>query len=449
MLLGFLLIQMGLYHHITLTVDGISSSQDTRALLVSQVLNESGLAFSSTDEVFPSALSPAFLTSSVRVRRVRPVKITGQNKTTLAEFVSAERFPANLLLLAGTTRLFPGDLLTMNGRTLDPRMPLPPDNRYVLTYIPGVRITLIENNRPHVFYSARPTLAEALAEAGYTLSSADVLSAPPATPVTAPMTVTLLRAAPLSIVLDNKTIQVQSTGETVGQALSSAGMSLQGNDYTIPPEDQPIPSNRSIQVVRVREEIVLEQKTIPFETETVSSAEVDIDQRQVLQPGQNGLQVSRVRVRFENGKEVRRSTESEWTVTLPVKQQVAVVTRIPLQKLDTPSGTIEYYRSMSVYATSYSPCNSDANRCYNSTANGMRVQRGVIGVTRAWYNLLAGQRVYIPGYGIAVIADIGAGIPGKQWIDLGFSDSDYESWHQNVTLYFLTPIPPNVQWNLP
>lgn len=79
----------------------------------------------------------------------------------------------------------------------------------------------------------------------------------------------------------------------------------------------------------------------------------------------------------------------------------------------------------------------------------MRVQRGVIGVTRQWYNLLAGQRVYIPGYGIAVIADVGGGIPGTKWIDLGFSDSDYESWHQNVTLYFLTPVPSNVQWNLP
>ena len=249
--------------------------------------------------------------------------------------------------------------------------------------------------------------------------------------------------------MDGKTLHIQSAAVTVGQALAAAGLSLQNSDVSIPTEDQPIPASRVIQIVRVNEEVVLEQKALPFETETVSSDQVNIDQHQVLQPGQPGLQVSRVRVRYEDGKEVSRRVESDWIVLLPVKQKVAVGTHIPVQKLDTPSGVIEYYRSMTVYATSYSPCNSDANRCYPSTSNGMHVQRGVIGVTRQWYNLLVGQRVYVPGYGTAVIADIGAGIPGKQWIDLGFSDSDYEDWHQNVTLYFLTPIPPNPQWNLP
>jgi resuscitation-promoting factor RpfB len=447
--LGILLIFFGLQHHIILTVDGISSLLDTRALLVSQVLQESGLNFNASDQVYPPLLSPAFLTSSIQVRRARPVTILDQNQKTIAVLVSSERFPANLLLLAGTIRLFPGDLLLQNGQALDPRLPLPPVSRYTLTYIPGIRITLLEDNLQHIFYSARSTLGEALIDAGYPLSSADSLSMPLTTPLTHPLTVTLRRASPLTILVDGKSVQVQSSAETVGQALATAGLSLQNNDFSIPAEDQPIPTTRSVQVVRVNEEIVLEQKPIPFETETVSSDQVDVDQRQILQPGQPGLEVSRVRVRYENGNEVSRNTESNWTAALPVKQKVVLGTRIPIQKLDTPSGTIEYYRSITVYATSYSPCNSDADRCYNSTSNGMRVQRGVIGVTRQWYNLLAGQRVYIPGYGIAVIADIGAGVPGKKWIDLGFSDSDYESWHQNVTLYFLTPVPPNVQWNLP
>jgi len=55
----------------------------------------------------------------------------------------------------------------------------------------------------------------------------------------------------------------------------------------------------------------------------------------------------------------------------------------------------------------------------------------------------------VPGYGAGVIADVGGGIPGKYWIDLGFTDEDFEPWHQNTILYFLTPAPAIVPWILP
>jgi uncharacterized protein YabE (DUF348 family) len=447
--LGIAVFIWGGQHPVLLTVDDISIPVNTRALFVGQVIAEGGLSLGPSDQVNPSPFMPAFLTHAITIHRVRPVSVLDQDNKVLGSVSTSERFPGNLLLLAASKRLFPGDLLTWNDRVVDLQHPLPPAAQYSLKYIPGIPIIVLENNLQHRFYSARHTLGEALQDAGIVLAAGDWLSLPAATLLDRPIIVTLRHAASLSILVGGKTFQVQSAAETVGQALAAAGIALQNNDISNPSEDQPIPASRSIQVVRVNEEIVLEQKSIPFETETVSSAQVDINQRQVLQPGQPGVQVSRVRVRFENGKEVSRKIESDWIASQPVKQKVAVGTRVPILKLDTPSGPIEYYRSMTVYATSYSPCNSDADRCYNSTANGMHVQRGVIGVTRQWYNLLAGQRVYIPGYGIAVIADVGAGVPGKQWIDLGFSDSDYESWHQNVTLYFLTPIPPNVQWNLP
>jgi len=36
-------------------------------------------------------------------------------------------------------------------------------------------------------------------------------------------------------------------------------------------------------------------------------------------------------------------------------------------------------------------------------------------------------------------------------IDLGYADSNYQRWNQNVTVYFLTPVPPagQIVWNLP
>ena len=44
---------------------------------------------------------------------------------------------------------------------------------------------------------------------------------------------------------------------------------------------------------------------------------------------------------------------------------------------------------------------------------------------------------------------LGGGIPGRYWIDLGFDDSNYESWHFWTTLYFLTPVPGYIPVVLP
>jgi 3D (Asp-Asp-Asp) domain-containing protein len=65
-----------------------------------------------------------------------------------------------------------------------------------------------------------------------------------------------------------------------------------------------------------------------------------------------------------------------------------------------------------------------------------------------WYRYMVGSQVYIPGYGIATIADTGGGIPGRYWIDLGYEDHDYQSWHDWVTVYFLAPVPANPMWVL-
>jgi len=122
-----------------------------------------------------------------------------------------------------------------------------------------------------------------------------------------------------------------------------------------------------------------------------------------------------------------------------------------VRTLDTPQGTIEYWRSIPIYATSYSPCNLGVPWCGTLTASGAEVQRGVIGVIRSWYNLMRGWSVFVPGYGPGTFEDIGAGIAGKDWIDLGFTDENIEPWHHWTTLYFQTPVPSldSIPWILP
>lgn len=75
----------------------------------------------------------------------------------------------------------------------------------------------------------------------------------------------------------------------------------------------------------------------------------------------------------------------------------------------------------------------------------MTVKKGVVAVIPSLFNQLAGSKVYIPGYGIGTIGDVGGGFPdGRLWIDLGFSDDDYQSWSGYHTVYFLAPAPANI-----
>ena len=75
----------------------------------------------------------------------------------------------------------------------------------------------------------------------------------------------------------------------------------------------------------------------------------------------------------------------------------------------------------------------------------------MIGVIRSWYNQMKGWPVFVPVYGPGSIEDIGAGFADKDWIDLGFTDDNYEAWYDWTTLYFLTPVPPldSIPWILP
>jgi 3D (Asp-Asp-Asp) domain-containing protein len=137
--------------------------------------------------------------------------------------------------------------------------------------------------------------------------------------------------------------------------------------------------------------------------------------------------------------------EGEWRAIEPKERVVAYGTKIVLKTLDTGSGTVQYYRAIPVYVTSYSPCRSAADRCYPGTSSGLPVQRGVIAVTRLWYMALGwGVPVYVPGYGTATIEDIGVGKPGVNWIDLGYSDDDWIAQEGYTTLYFIAPVPPDV-----
>jgi len=190
--------------------------------------------------------------------------------------------------------------------------------------------------------------------------------------------------------------------------------------------------------------VVLAQKPIPFESELQASADVPLDQTQILQPGENGLTVQRIRIRHEDGREISRLTEDETIVRPPGTRIVAYGTKIEVKTAVVDGEKIEYWRVVEMYANSYSPCRSGVANCGSTTASGKTVRKGMIATRLSWYLSMRGQQFFIPGYGRATLEDVCGGCVGKPWIDLGYSDNDYQQWNSWVTVYFLTPVPANV-----
>jgi uncharacterized protein YabE (DUF348 family) len=344
--------------------------------------------------------------------------------------------------------LSPADRLIVDGIPYTPEQSLPPEARTVQIRR-AVRLTLSTPNGEQTFESAAYTVGEALSDLGLELYRSDFISPPAGTPLTPGLEVTYHPARPLTVSVGDATLQVRSSAETVGQALAGAGIPLFGLDASHPAESAPLPDNGRIRLVRVRESILLVQKPIPFTSEFTASDELELDQQGLLQPGEVGLNMSRVRVRYEDGTEVSRQAEAETVVRPPQNRIVGYGTRVVVRTANVGEQTIEYWRAVRMYATSYSPCRSGSDRCYNYTASGKLVEKGVVAMVRANYNAMRGQGLYIPDYGYATLEDIGGGFPdGRLWIDLGFSDADYQVWTGWITVYFLTPVPANVLYIL-
>jgi uncharacterized protein YabE (DUF348 family) len=448
-LIGSVLLFFGLQRPVTLVVDGQPYSLFSRAFSVRAVLAESGLPIHEADRITPPLDAALGWGAVVRVDHARPVQILDMASGRMITLHTAERIPANLLALAGL-RLFPADRLEWNGAPLDPASPLPDAPSYLLVYRPATRVEVILDGQRLQLISAQPTLLGALNEAGILLRAADQLSLPVDTPLTGkPLSLTIEPARTVQIIADGKTHLYPVNAETVGEALAQADIPLQNQDYSLPAEDQPIPPDRIIRVVRVREEVLLEQKPIPFKSTYQPDPNTELDQRSVVKAGEWGVEVSRVRVRYEDGVEISRQSEASWVAKQPVDQVLGYGTQVVVRTLETPEGTIEYWRKVTAFATSYHPCGFKAG-CSYTTASGATLQKGIVAVTRAWYSWMRGQRVYIPGYGSAVVADTGGGYPdGRNWIDLGYSDADYVPWASYVEVYFLTPVPANIPWILP
>ena len=441
-MLGGSLSWLGTARQVTLVVDGHSRSLFTHAASVGGAVRAAGFEPGADDDLQPAAETPLRQVDRIVYRQAALVSL--QTPNGFLTVTTAATTPVDILAAAGLFS-YPADRLWADGLPLAEPM-------LALDHVPsrirlqrGHTLTLTLPTQTVVLQSSAATLGEALIESGYDLRQGDAFAPQPQAPLDTLSAAAYRPARPVRITADGTTLEAMAAGPTVGEALTQAGLALVGLDRADPSASEPLPAEGSVRVTRVREDVLLEQVPVPAPIEQEFSADHELDTQTLVEPGAPGMQAKRVRVRFEDGAEVSRTAEGLWLAVEPKPRVVAYGTKIVLKTIDTEYGPLQYYRAVPVFATSYSPCRSAADRCYSGTSSGKPVQRGVIAVSRLWYMALGfGIPVYIPGYGVATVEDIGGGIPGRNWIDLAFSDDDWEQWGSYTTLYFIAPIPPDV-----
>jgi uncharacterized protein YabE (DUF348 family) len=415
-------------------------------------LRDAGVANSGGSQ--PLSLSSSFLAwgAVLEVPTGRWIEVIYHGTTREVSVSSSGSVSATILLRDAGILLAPEEWLFADDiplQSLDAEISVP-DRLEVRDLVP---VLIQMDGKEKEYRIPGPTVGDAVWQAGIRLRLADVVSPPSETLLASsgstPVEIEVLRARAIRIRADGKETSTYAAGKTVGEAVAQAGFALTNLDFTTPPESDQIPADGVIRVVRVHEEILSEQESIPFETEMQPAADLELDQQRTIQAGVRGILETSIRVRYEDGTEVSRTSEGQHVLVPPKTQILGYGTKIVIRTLDTHDGPIEYYRSVRVYATAYSPSRCAGCNGLGITYSGKRVQEGMIAMDILWYNVFHGLSVYVTSYGAATVEDVGVGVYDPYWVDLYYEDADYVNWNGWTMLYFRTPVPANVVWVLP
>jgi resuscitation-promoting factor RpfB len=427
---------------VALLMGGETRSLTTAATTVADLLVEQGILLAPEDTIVPAPETPLSPDMTIIIDKARSVtlSVNDERQTLATTFIN----PVDILRQANIT-LNEADKIWIDGteaaQTDLMLWAIPPLDITIRRAIP---VTIMDGTTEYTLTTAANTIGEALFEAGISLYLADTVIPDAGEPLTASTHIVITRAQTVSIAADSTTIETRLAGGTVADALAQSGVSLMGLDYVIPADDTPLTPGLVIQVIRVTENILTEDESLPYETVYQADANMELDTRAVAQTGKNGIRRHHIRVRYEDGVEIAREPDGSEIVEQPVNHVIAYGTRIVLRTIDTPEGPREYWRKLHVYATSYKP---EALGGDDSTALGMKLEKGMIAADPKlipWRTNL-----YVPEYGLGIMGDTGGPRRSRYWIDLGYSDHDYTSWHWLTDVYLLTPVPDEINFLLP
>jgi uncharacterized protein YabE (DUF348 family) len=454
---------------VTVSVNGVGEEVITHRRTLAPLLVDLGLNLSPEDLVSPGLDTPLRANMDITIRRARQARIFVDGREVLTH--SWATTPRELLAYAdlGVDHY---DRIVVDGYPLglDDLLPVrrqvltPPtyDQGYIwenlrsqpldVRIYRAIPITVDDGHLPYTIRTTAQSVGEALREAQITLYLGDRVQPSLGSPVSTGLRVTIQRSTPISLQVDGRLVKTRTQGRTVGDALTEMGIGVAGLDEVSPPMRTELFDDIEIAVTRIREEILISEDIVPFNTIYIPDRNLLIDTQQMVNSGAEGITRSRYRVRYENGEETGRALEDTWVAQQPADRQIAYGQRIEPRTFTTASGeTITYWRQIRMRASSYSAGTAGVPRSapwYGRTRTGDVMRFGIVAVDPTVIPLRS--RVYVPGYGVGDALDTGSAVRSRM-IDLGYDDDNLVLWRRWVDVYLLWPPPPEYQitWVVP
>ena len=281
----------------------------------------------------------------------------------------------------------------------------------------------------------KTTLHDVLIQAGLNVSSNDYVSVPLDSKLQRKNDnkIYIKFAVPVFITVDEQKITRMTYNETVGDVLRTQGISLFEGDLlagNLTLEDK-VSNNMEIRIIRVKQEIDIEQISIPFGMDKVANSELDSGTERVVRDGKEGIQEKLYKVVIEDGIEIARNLLRDVVVSNPVNALVEYGTAMVYRPARGDS--FRYKSVLEMKATAYTALGSSPvdSPYFGYTASGMKAQRGVIAVDPRIIPL--GTRVYVEvagntlDYGFAIAADTGGAIKGD------IIDVYFDTWEEAMS----------------
>lgn len=297
------------------------------------------------------------------------------------------------------------------------------------------RITLSVDGRSWTVRTLRSRAVTALAAAHVDVRPGDLIVPGADYRLRSGDTIAVVRARPIRVISGGTEQTVMSAAGTAAGLVRDGSLAVEGEYRAKVSIDAKRPDILTVELVKVRTEVVTAKVTVPYRTERRETPTLEVGLEQEIQKGANGLKEVQYRDTYENDKRVKREVMAETVLSEPVTRMVAVGTS---GTVTTRGGeVIRFKKALLMSATGYTAGpESTGKYATGYTYLGMKASYGVVAVDPRVIPLRS--RLYIEGYGFAIAGDIGGAIKGNK-IDLCFDTvAEANAWgRRKVKVYII------------
>lgn len=276
------------------------------------------------------------------------------------------------------------------------------------------------------------TVGQALAKAGVTLKANDMVNPSPAELISANTDVQVSRKYHISITADGKSSTEVVAEGTVENALTQVGMKLGSDDTLSVDKAVKVSEGMKITVARVTFENVTTSEGIAYDKTNVDSDTLYKGNTQLQTPGKVGTQTIVTKRKFVDGKAAGSEVVSKTVVEQPVNQVTLVGTkrRPSAYAVVDASGSVTDQSGNTVNYSRKISGNCSAYTGGGTTSTGRAASVGLIAVNPSV--IPYGSRLYICSpdgrtvYGYATAADTGGFVYGGRVIADLYYDTEGE-----------------------